>query len=75
MLEDLSVKASYNNTIQYIHTLSNNTTVSPTDTYRLSVYHLEPQKAQQYSLGFFKNFDGNNIETSIEVIIKRLAIH
>ena len=66
LLEDLSVKASYNNTIQYIHTLSNNTTVSPTDTYRLSGYHLEPQKAQQYSLGFFKNFDGNNIETSIE---------
>ena len=66
LLEDLSVKASYNNTIQYIHTLSNNTTVSPTDTYRLSGYHLEPQRAQQFSLGLFKNFDGNNIETSVE---------
>ncbi|NND12054.1 MAG: TonB-dependent receptor, partial [Flavobacteriaceae bacterium] len=27
--EDLSIKASYNNTFQYIHTLSTNTTVSP----------------------------------------------
>ena len=66
LLDDLSVKASYNNTIQYIHTLSNNTTVSPTDTYRLSGYHLEPQRAQQFSLGLFKNFDSNVIETSIE---------
>ena len=66
LAEGLSVKASYNNTYQYIHTLSNNTTVSPTDTYRVSGYHLKPQQAQQYSLGIFKNFDANNVETSIE---------
>ncbi|MDR5590439.1 TonB-dependent receptor [Christiangramia sp. SM2212] len=66
LLPDLSVKASYNNTYQYIHTLSNSVTVSPTDTYRLSGYHIKPQRAQQYSLGFFKNWDNDNIETSIE---------
>ncbi|MDX1542414.1 MAG: TonB-dependent receptor plug domain-containing protein [Christiangramia sp.] len=66
LLPDLSVKASYNNTYQYIHTLSNNVTVSPTDTYRLSGYHIKPQKAQQYSLGLFKNLDNNNVEMSIE---------
>ncbi|WP_417886896.1 TonB-dependent receptor [Zunongwangia sp.] len=66
LLPDTSVKASYNNTLQYIHTLSNNTTVSPTDTYRLSGYHLKPQRANQYSLGFYKNFKENTIETSIE---------
>lgn len=66
LLPDLSLKASYNNTYQYIHTLSNNVTVSPTDTYRLSGYHIQPQRAQQYSLGLFKNFDNDEIETSIE---------
>jgi len=68
--QDLSIKASYNNTIQYIHTLTNNTTVSPTDTYRLSGYDIEPQRAQQYSLGLFKNFNDNIIETSIEGFYK-----
>lgn len=68
--QDLSIKASYNNTIQYIHTLTNNTTVSPTDTYRLSGFDIEPQRAQQYSLGVFKNFDNNVIETSIEGFYK-----
>jgi len=70
LLPDLSVKASYNNTYQYIHTLSNSVTISPTDTYRLSGYHIKPQRAQQYSLGFFKNFDSDNIETSIEAYYK-----
>ncbi|MUP45512.1 TonB-dependent receptor [Gramella sp. BOM4] len=66
LLPDLSVKGSYNNTYQYIHTLSNNVTVSPTDTYRLSGYHIEPQGARQFSLGFFKNWMENTVETSIE---------
>ncbi len=66
LLPDFSLKAAYNNTYQYIHTLSNNVTVSPTDTYRLSGYHIKPQRAQQYSLGLFKNLDNNNVEVSIE---------
>ena len=67
---ELSLKGSINNTFQYIHTLSNNVTVAPTDTYRLSGYHLKPQSAFQYSLGLFKNFNNNTIETSIETYFK-----
>ena len=66
ILEDLSVKAGYNTTMQYIHTLSNNTLVSPTDIYKLSDTHIRPQQAQQYSLGVFKNFRDNEYELSIE---------
>lgn len=66
LLPDFSTKVGYNSTYQYLHTLSNNVTVSPTDTYRLSGYHLKPQRAQQYSLGLFKNFDNNNVELSLE---------
>ena len=64
--DDFSVKASYNNTYQYIHTLSTNTTVSPTDTWKLSDINIKPQRAQQVSLGFYKNFADNTYETSIE---------
>ncbi|NEV94724.1 TonB-dependent receptor [Psychroflexus sp. YR1-1] len=61
-----STKLSYNNTYQYIHTLSNNTTAAPTDTYKLSDSFIKPQRANQYALGFFKNFDSNIYELSLE---------
>lgn len=66
LTDNLSVKASYNSTYQYIHTLSNNTTVSPTDTWKLSDLNIKPQNADQISLGFYKNFDDNTYETSLE---------
>ncbi|OAB78755.1 TonB-dependent receptor [Cochleicola gelatinilyticus] len=68
---DLSLKASYSNTLQYIHTLSTNTTVSPTDTYKLSDKNIEPQRANQYSLGLFKNLEDNTYEISVEGYFKR----
>ncbi|WP_237701134.1 TonB-dependent receptor [Maribacter sp. HTCC2170] len=68
---DFSVKASYNSMYQYIHTLSNTTTVSPIDTWKLSDSNIEPQKGSQYSLGFFKNFDDNNYELSLEGYYKK----
>lgn len=61
-----STKLSYNNTYQYIHTLSNNTTAAPTDTYKLSNSHIKPQRANQFGLGLFKNFDENIYELSLE---------
>ncbi|MEW7291508.1 TonB-dependent receptor [Aquimarina sp. 2304DJ70-9] len=68
--EDLSVKASYNKTFQFIHTLSNNTTVSPIDTWKLSDLNIEPQSSQQYALGVYKNFDDNAYELSLEGFYK-----
>ena len=68
---DLSVKGSVNTTYQYIHTLSNNTTLSPTDTWKLSDLNIKPQQATQFSLGFYKNFDGNNYEFSVEGYYKK----
>lgn len=68
--EDFSLKASFNNTYQFIHRLSNNTTVSPIDTWILSDLNIKPQKAKQYALGIFKNFKQNMYETSIEGFYK-----
>jgi hypothetical protein len=70
LLPDLSIKASYNSTYQYIHTLSNNTTVSPTDTWKLSDLNIKPQQANQYSLGLYKNINGNMYELSLEAYYK-----
>lgn len=66
LVPDFSIKASFNNAIQYIHTLSNTTTVSPIDTWKLSDANIKPSRANQYSLGLFKNLDANNYELSLE---------
>lgn len=71
--EDFSVKASYDKTYQYIHLLTSNTTQSPTDAWKLSDLNIAPQKAQQYSLGFYKNFDDDNLELSLEGYYKKSA--
>ncbi|NOQ91308.1 MAG: TonB-dependent receptor plug domain-containing protein [Flavobacteriaceae bacterium] len=61
-----SIKASYNNNYQFIHTLTTNTTASPTDTWKLSDLNIKPQRANQYSFGLFKNINGNDYELSLE---------
>ena len=72
-LNDISsIKASYNRTRQYIHVLSNSTSLSPTDTWRLSNAHLKPQVGDQISLGYYRNLKGNTIETSVEAYYKTL---
>jgi len=71
LMPDFSVKASFNNNIQYIHTLSNNTTVSPTDTWKLSDLNIKPQSVNQYSLGFYKNLKEDTYELSVEGYYKK----
>ncbi len=71
LMDDFSIKASFNNAYQYIHLLTNNTTASPTDTWKLTDLNIDPQEAYQFSLGLYKNFDGNDYELSLESYFKR----
>lgn len=63
---DLSVKASLHNSYQFLHTLTNNTTISPIDTWKLSDLNIRPQKGYQATLGIYKNFEENMYEVSLE---------
>jgi hypothetical protein len=67
-----AIKISYNRMNQYIHLISNTTTPNPLDLYTPSGPYIEPQYADQVALGYFRNFDANNYETSIEVYYKKL---
>ncbi len=67
-----SLKFSFNTMAQYIHVISNTTNISPTDIWKLSDPNIKPQQGQQISLGFYKNFRQNSIETSIEVYYKKM---
>ncbi|MEO7990738.1 MAG: TonB-dependent receptor [Chryseolinea sp.] len=65
-----SVKFSYNRMRQYIQMLSNTTSISPTDIWKLSDTYIKPQIGDQVSIGFYKNIHHNSIETSIEAYYK-----
>jgi hypothetical protein len=68
----LSVKASYNTETQYIHMLSNTTAMAPTDIWKLTDTHILPTTGNQYSIGIYRNFKENTIETSVEVYYRNI---
>lgn len=68
--KNTSLKISYNRMRQYIQMLSNTTAIAPTDIWKLSDYHLEPQIGDQISIGFYSNLRRNTLETSVEVYYK-----
>lgn len=65
-----SIKLSYNRTRQYLHLISNTAAATPTDFWKTSNKYIEPEIGDQYSLGFFRNWNNNAIESSIEVYRK-----
>ena len=70
--DSVSVKASYARSRQYIHLLSNTTSTTPFDLWVPSNINILPEIADQYTLGYFRNFSNNMYETSVEVYYKTL---
>lgn len=67
-----SLKFAYNRNYQYLHLLTNTTSSSPTDVWIMSNNNVAPQRADQVSLGYFKNLQDNMFETSVEVYYKTM---
>lgn len=65
-----SVKVSYNRNRQYIHLISNATAGTPLDTWIPSSNIVKPEIADQLALGYFRNFNNNQWETSVEAYYK-----
>lgn len=70
--ESMSIKAAYTKTYQYLHLMSNSALGFPTDIWLPSNEYIKPQSSDQYSLGIYKNFKDNTIETSIELYAKKM---
>jgi len=68
-----SVKASYSRTVQYAQIATNSTGGLPFDMWFPTNPNIKPQKCDQFAAGYFRNFRGNDIETSVEVFYKRLT--
>ena len=69
---DASIKVSFNRMRQYLHMLSNTTAMAPTDIWKLSDPNILPQVGDQFSVGLYKNFKNNTIETSVEGYYKTM---
>ncbi len=71
-----SVKINYNRINQYIHLISNTNSTTPLDVWAPSGKFIEPQKADQIGLGYFRNISEGmyslETETYYKVIKNRI---
>lgn len=70
--EHSSVKASYSRTVQYAQVASSATGGLPFDVWFPTSPNVRPQKCDQFALGYFRNFNDDAIETSVEVYYKNM---
>lgn len=72
-LDDFSsLKMSYNRISQYINLISNTSVMSPTDVYKLCSPNVKPVICDQFAIGYFRNFNNNMFEASLELYYKNL---
>jgi len=67
-----SVKASFNRIAQYLHLISNTTSATPLDVWAPSGKFIEPQLANQYAVGYFKNFKNDIYSLETEAYYKTI---
>ncbi|WP_276495913.1 TonB-dependent receptor [Pontibacter litorisediminis] len=67
-----SLKAAFSKSAQYLHLVSNAYTTLPLDVWVPSSAMVEPQRATQYALGYFRSIKENQYEGSVEVYYKDL---
>lgn len=73
MLPDRSsIKAGYSYNYQFVHLTSLSAVSLPTDVWYPTTNLAKPQKGWQLSLGYFRNFFENKVETSVELYYKNM---
>ena len=70
---DFSFKVGLQRVYQYLHMISNTTSMSPTDIWKLSDNYFRPQRGDQVSLGLYNNIGRKGIEASVEGYYKKLS--
>jgi hypothetical protein len=65
-----SFKLSLNQMRQYLFMLTNTVTISPTDQWKLSDYHISPQSSYQTTGGFYHIFPRLGLSSSVELYYK-----
>ena len=71
--DNLSVKAGFNTMSQYIHLISNTSSISPIDTWQLSTDRIRPQTGWQAASGLYWTVAGGALDLTLEAYYKRTA--
>ena len=66
----MSIKAAWSRNVQYIQQAIYSISGSPLDIWFSASPNIEPQVSDQYTVGFFKNFFNDALETSVELFYK-----
>lgn len=64
--ENNSLKLSYTRNTQNLHLVKNSTSTTPTDIWIASSNNVKPEICDQFSIGYFKNFNENKFQFSAE---------
>ncbi|MBS4014120.1 MAG: TonB-dependent receptor [Bacteroidetes bacterium] len=70
--DNQSVKASYNRMLQYLHQTIFTEMSSPLDIWFPSSPNVKPQIANQYAIGYFRDFLNNEVNFSVEAYYKTI---
>jgi hypothetical protein len=72
-INDLSsFKFAYARNVQHLHLLSNSTAASPSDQWIGDSYNINPELADQTSVGYSRNFKNNTYELGAEIYYKTM---
>jgi len=66
----IALKGGYNKSFQYLNQMSNTSSASPTDLWQLSNYYISPQRADNFSAGYYQKVVDKSIDFSINVFYK-----
>ncbi len=67
-----SIKGSYTLMNQFLHLVPSSTASVPTNVWVPSSLRTKPQIAEQFALGYFRNFEQNKYEASVELYHKTM---
>ena len=70
---NLTLKAGFNTMSQYIHLISNTSSISPIDSWQLSNAQIRPQTGWQAASGLYWTVGGGQADLSLEAYYKRTA--
>ena len=70
--EASSVKLGYNRSYQFFSQISNTASATPIDIWQLSNYHLGPQRADNFSVGYYRNFRENTLQSYLTVFYREI---
>lgn len=72
LTSDHAIKASFARTTQYMHQLSNTASPTPLDIWTPSTNNIQPQVADQYTIGYVYDAPSNIFEISAEAFYKKM---